>query len=138
MASRRGFDIISGKLFNQIVKRLASKRQAITTREINGLSGSAGKVMGKVKICFNLKDMHKIKEGDILVTSMTRPEYMPAIKKAAGVITDEGGITCHAAIISRELGKPCVIGTKVATQSLKDGDMVELNGNHGLVKLISK
>lgn len=132
----RGVDIVSGNLFRQIVKKLTRNHQMAKMRELSGLPGAAGKIVGKVKICFDLKDMRKIKEGDILVTSMTRPEYMPAIKIAAGIITDEGGITCHAAIISRELGKPCVIGTKVATKCLKDGDTVELNGNHGLVKVI--
>ena len=67
---------------------------------------------------------------------MTRPEYLPAMKKAAAFITDEGGITCHAAIIAREMKKPCIIGTKIATQVLKDGDMVEVKANHGLVIIL--
>jgi pyruvate,water dikinase len=64
---------------------------------------------------------------------MTRPEYLPAMKKAAAFVTDEGGITCHAAIVAREMGKPCIIGTKVATKVLKNGDLVEVKGNHGVV-----
>jgi len=70
------------------------------------------------------------------VTSMTRPEFVPLMKKAAGVVTDEGGISCHAAIISRELGIPCIIGTKTATRRLKDGDQVEVNADRGIVKII--
>ena len=67
---------------------------------------------------------------------MTRAEFVPLMKKAAAIITDEGGITCHAAILARELQKPCVIGTKVATISLKDGDLVEVNANEGAVRII--
>ena len=80
----------------------------------------------------------KNKRDYILVTPMTRPEIVPYIKKAKGIITDEGGITCHAAIISRELKIPCVVGTKVATQVLKDGDEVELNADEGIIRIISK
>ena len=67
---------------------------------------------------------------------MTRPEYVTAMKKAAAIVTDEGGITCHAAIVARELGIPCIIGTKVATKTLKDGEMVEVRANHGYVRVI--
>jgi pyruvate,water dikinase len=67
---------------------------------------------------------------------MTRPEFVPLMKKAIAIVTDEGGITCHAAIVSRELKKPCIIGTKVATQVLKDGDMVEVDANSGIVRIL--
>jgi len=76
----------------------------------------------------------KVEEGDILVTSMTRPEFLPIMKKAAAFVTNEGGITSHAAIVSRELKKPCIIGTKFATQVLKDGDMVEVDATNGVIK----
>ena len=82
--------------------------------------------------------MQKFEQGDILVASMTRPELVPAMKKAAAVITDEGGITCHAAIVSRELGIPCIIGTKIATKVLNDGDLVEIKGTHGLIIVLEK
>ena len=68
---------------------------------------------------------------------MTRPEFVPIMKKAAAIVTDEGGITCHAAIISRELGVPCVVGTKIATKVLKDNDFVEIRATHGLVRKLS-
>ena len=68
------------------------------------------------------------------MTGMTRPEYVPLMKMAAAIVTDEGGITCHAAIVSRELKKPCVIGTQVATKVFQDGDMLEVNANHGMVR----
>ena len=69
---------------------------------------------------------------------MTRPEFVQAMKKAVAVVTDEGGITCHAAIVSRELNIPCIIGTKIATQVLNNGDLVEVNANHGIVKILKK
>ena len=78
--------------------------------------------------------MSKMKPGDILVSKATNPNVVPAMKIAGAIITDEGGITCHAAIISRELKIPCVIGTKIATQVLKDGDKVEVDANNGIIK----
>jgi len=69
---------------------------------------------------------------------MTMPEYAPAMRKAAAIITDEGGLTCHAAIISRELGKPCIVGTKIGTRILKDGAAIEVNANHGIVKILEQ
>jgi len=69
---------------------------------------------------------------------MTRPDYITGIRQAAAIVTNEGGITCHAAIVARELGIPCVIATKIATEVLKDGDIVEVNANHGVVTLLNK
>jgi pyruvate,water dikinase len=65
---------------------------------------------------------------------MTRPEFILAMRKAVAIVTDEGGVTCHAAILSRELGIPCVVGTKIATKVFKDGDLLEVRANHGIVK----
>jgi len=73
-----------------------------------------------------------------LVTSMTRPEFVPAMRKAVAIVTDEGGITSHAAIVSRELGIPCVIGTKSATKVLKDGWIVQVKANHGQIVVLEK
>jgi pyruvate,water dikinase len=91
-------------------------------------------IKGIVRI---VKDPSKdpFREGEILVTSMTRIEFVPLMKKAKAIITDEGGIACHAAIVSRELGVPCVIGTKNATKILKDGDLIELDIEKGIVKI---
>lgn len=106
--------------------------------EIRGNIGSPGKIKGRVKIIMNAHNNPDFKKGDILVTGMTRPEFVPLMKKASAIITDEGGITCHAAIVSRELKKPCIIGTKIATKVLKDGDLVEVDANKGLVTIIKK
>jgi pyruvate,water dikinase len=90
----------------------------------------------KVRILKRKDQIDEMQEGEILVSAMTTPEFVPAMQKAAAIITDEGGITCHAAIVARELGKPCVIGTKFATQILKDGDMVEVDADKGIVTII--
>lgn len=104
--------------------------------ELSGKVAFAGKVSGRVRICLSLESIQNFKAGEILVASMTRPEYVPAMKKALAFVTNEGGITCHAAIIARELKKPCIIGTKIATEVLKDGDMVEVDAEKGVVKLL--
>ncbi len=75
--------------------------------------------------------------GDILVTTMTRPDFMQLMRKAKAVVTDEGGIICHAAIVSRELGIPCIIGTKNATKILNTGDQIEMDLKTGIIKKIS-
>ena len=79
----------------------------------------------------------KFTPGTILVTSMTRPEFMPLMRQAKAVVTDEGGLTCHAAVVSRELGSPCVVGTKNATRVLKSGDLVEVDANKGVVRRLN-
>jgi pyruvate,water dikinase len=68
---------------------------------------------------------------------MTQPEFLPAMKKAVAIITDEGGLTCHAAIVARELKRPCIIGTKNATKILRDGDYVEVDANNGIIKILT-
>ena len=91
---------------------------------------------GIAKIVKSSKEQDKIRAGDILVTAMTTPDYLPCMNKAVAFVTDEGGITCHAAIVAREMNKPCIIGTKIATQVLKDGDLIEVDANNGIVKIL--
>lgn len=91
---------------------------------------------GKVKILSSARESGKIKNGDFLVATMTTPDYILAMQKAAGFITDEGGVTCHAAIVAREMNKPCIIGTKNATRVLRDGDLVEVDMERGTIKKI--
>lgn len=104
--------------------------------DVRGNVASQGYAKGVARIVMGVDDFHKLQDGDILITGMTRPEFVPVMKKAAAIVTNEGGITCHAAIISRELGKPCIIGTKNATQVIKDGDLVEVRANHGTVRIL--
>ena len=100
---------------------------------LEGNGASPGVASGPVIIVHDIKDLGKVKEGDILVTKMTNPDMVPAMRKVAGIVTDEGGMTCHAAIVSRELGTPAVVGTKKATKILKDGDIITLDGEKGIV-----
>ena len=105
--------------------------------EIKGMPTYSGRLIGRAKVCFGAKDaFEKVEEGDILICSMTLPDYLPAIKKAGAILTDEGGITCHAAIISRELKKPCIVGTINATDVFKDGDLLEFDSTTGVVKKV--
>jgi phosphoenolpyruvate synthase/pyruvate phosphate dikinase len=91
---------------------------------------------GTAKVLFSAKEERKINEGDFLIATMTTPDYILAMRKAAGFITDEGGVTCHAAIVAREMNKPCIIGTKIATKVLKDGDLVEVDAGKGAVRIV--
>lgn len=104
--------------------------------ELRGLVAQGGKVQGSVVVISHIRKLKEVKDGDILVASMTAPEYVPAMKRAAAIVTDEGGITCHAAIVARELRKTCIVGTKIATKVFKDGDRVEVNANQGIVRKI--
>jgi phosphoenolpyruvate synthase/pyruvate phosphate dikinase len=101
-------------------------------------TGYAGRVRWKVFVLLRNDQVQDVKEWDIIVSPMTTPEHVPAMQKAAAFITDEWWITCHAAIVARELKKPCVIGTKFATQLLKDGDEIEVDADNGVVKIIKK
>jgi len=107
--------------------------------KIEGSTASEGTARGAVKVVMNpTKDSDKFNKGDILVTGMTRPDFVPLMKKSAAIVTDEGGVTSHAAIVSRELGKPCIIGTKAATQILNDGDKVKVDADEGVVKILDE
>lgn len=110
----------------------------VTESVLSGNTACRGKVIGKVKIIYKLSEITKVQSGDILVTKMTTPDYMIAIHKCVGIITDEGGITCHAAIISREFNIPCLIATHNATKFLKDNDVVELDATNGVVRIVEK
>jgi phosphohistidine swiveling domain-containing protein len=107
-----------------------------TVHELVGFTASRGNATGRVRILESAEEIGKIEEGDVLIAVMTRPDYLPAMQKAAAFVTDEGGITCHAAIIAREMKKPCIIGTKIATKTFKDGDMVEVDADNGIVRKI--
>lgn len=100
---------------------------------LEGQGASPGIATGAVVIVHSVKDLSKVKDGNIMVAKMTNPDMVPAMRKAAAIITDEGGMTCHAAIVSRELGTPAAVGTKKATQILKDGQIVTIDGEKGLV-----
>ncbi|WP_435335377.1 phosphoenolpyruvate synthase [Haloarchaeobius sp. TZWWS8] len=101
---------------------------------VQGLGSSPGIASGKAQIVRKLDELDKVGEGDIIVTEMTTPDMVPAMKRAAGIITDEGGMTSHAAIVSRELGVPAVVGTGNATSMLSDGQLITLDGDKGTIR----
>lgn len=101
---------------------------------LHGQGASPGTVRGVVKLVRDSQDISKMNQGDILVASATYPALVTIMERAAAIVTDEGGLLSHAAIVSRELGIPCVIGTKIATEVLKDGDEVEVDATHGVIR----
>jgi pyruvate,water dikinase len=135
------FSIESGKLYivqsrpiTTLGTELIAKTAELGTNFIlSGLAASPGIVSGVVKIVHTMEDLSKIKNGDILVTKMTNPDMVVAMQRCSGIVTDEGGTTAHAAIVSREMGIPCVVGTDKATQILKDGMIITVDGANGKV-----
>lgn len=100
---------------------------------IRGLGVSPGRGSGQAKVVFDVKGIAGFRDREVLVTEMTTPDWVTVMKKASAIVTDLGGKTCHAAIVSRELGIPCVVGTEKATKILKDGETVTVDGQRGLV-----
>lgn len=136
--------IIVGEKATKILNKFDRHFFEREIEEIRGKIANSGFYTGKVRVIKTIfgkevkKEIEKMKEGNILVVSSTGPEIMLACQKAGAIITDEGGITSHAAIVSRELGIPCIIGTKIATKILKDGDVVEVDANAGIVKILKR
>lgn len=114
----------------QVAPSETTKQREIILR---GLGVSPGIVSGPVKVIMDVNGIGEVKEGDILVTKMTTPDWVPAMKKASAIVTDEGGYTCHAAIVSRELGTPCMVGAENATTILANESQVTVDGGKGLV-----
>lgn len=107
-----------------------------SSHELKGMIASRGKATGVVKVINKVSEFSTFHKGDILVSAMTRPEFLPIMEKAAAIVTDEGGITSHAAIVSRELGIPCIIGTQTATRVLKNGQKVKVDANKGIIHIL--
>ncbi len=124
-----------GEKAQNITKKL-QRKNINNINEISGQTGCIGKATGKVKIIIRPADMNKMEKGDVLVSIATDPDIVPAMKKASAIVTEQGGVTSHAAIVSREMNIPCVIGTKIATKTFKDGDLVEVDAYKGIVKKI--
>jgi len=107
-----------------------------SSNEVKGMVAFKGNIKGKVIVINNREELSKMEKGAILVTPLTTPNFISAVEKCSGIVTDEGGLTCHAAIISREMKKPCIIGTKYATKIFKDNDIIELDTEKGVVRKI--
>jgi pyruvate,water dikinase len=123
------------------LKRWA-KRFYIETEQTNELQGNiaclGGVIKGKAKVCFDKSEIGKVKRGDILVAQFTTPDFVPAMEKAAAIVADQGGLSSHAAIVSRELGTPCIIGTENSTRLIHDDDLVSVNAKTGVIKIIKR
>lgn len=140
----RGVVLFNGELYYfdelpQILEKSGVELEQFSTEDVKEIKGSVafkGKVTGKVRVVLEKSQLSMVQRGDILVAEMTSPEYLPYMEKSAAVVTDEGGITCHAAVVCREMKKPCVIGTKVGTRALKDGMEVEVDAEKGIVKIL--
>jgi phosphoenolpyruvate synthase/pyruvate phosphate dikinase len=115
---------------------IGQKAQRKESTELKGAGASVGLATGKAHLIRSLKEAKDLQRGEVIVTAMTRPEMGAALDRAAAFVTDEGGLLCHAAIISREMKKPCVIATGNATKVLHDGDLVEVDGSRGTVRII--
>ncbi len=118
------------------LKKVAKKvSEDVSDRKVilKGMSASPGIYSGPVKILNSMEELGKVNDGDILVAVQTNPDFVPAMKRAKAIVTDSGGSTSHAAIVSREMGIPCVVGTDKATEILKDGDIITVNGSKGEV-----
>ncbi len=136
LATREGYTIHTGKDIQLIRKSMFLDQQLDSVQDVRGLSACVGRAVGTVKVVLSATEIAKVQKGDILISVMTRPDYITAMRKAAAIVTNEGGITSHAAIVSRELGIPCIIGTKIATEVFHDGDLVEVNANHGWIRKV--
>lgn len=139
-----GYFFANDQLFTNMNKSAVAMRLGIRfndkaikkTKQVTGRVAQQGVVKGYVRRLMGHKQINQMQKGEILVSPMTIPDFLPAMKKAAAFVTDEGGILCHAAIVARELKKPCIVGTEFATQVFKNGDYVEVDAIRGIVKII--
>jgi phosphohistidine swiveling domain-containing protein len=120
---------------NKIFENIFLARFNLKDRMLRGVGVSSGKIRGRVKLIKKFQDFNKVKKGEIVVAPMTRPAYNAFLRKAGAIITDEGSALCHAAIIARELKILAIVGTKIATKVLHDGDLVEVDADKGIVKI---
>ena len=133
--------ILVGKEAKKKAREIMPKKPKLKVEEVNELTGECacpGNTRGIVKVINSPDEMDKMKQGNILVSHATNPDVVPAMKKARAIVTDLGGMTCHAAIVSRELRIPCIVGTKIATKAFKDGDVVHVDATHAVIRKLAK
>ena len=127
------------KVITGIPKEDNHEKAILEVSQLNGMTACKGRVTGRAKIVFNPKiEGNEFQQGDVLITSMTEPSFVPLMKKASAIVTDEGGVLCHVAIVARELNKPCVIGTKVATHVFRNNDLIEVDADKGTIKILKR
>jgi phosphoenolpyruvate synthase/pyruvate phosphate dikinase len=125
--------ILTGEEVTQLESKIF---QVNNEGKLEGVVAHKGKVQGKCRVIHDPFKEYEFNEGDILVTGMTRPEFVPFIEKASAIVTDAGGVLCHAAITAREMKKPCIVGTETATKMFQDGDFIEVDAIQGVVRKI--
>lgn len=132
---RNGFALVETphRITIQDGKQKTKHRARPTTQFIRGICANPGTATGTVRVVLTNLDLDKVRKGEVMIATMTRQDFVPYIRRCAALVTDEGGVTCHAAIIARELGLPCIVGTKNATRILNDGQNVTVDGRHGTV-----
>lgn len=137
VSTPKGKIVLSGKKA-EIYWNKNVKKERISKKEIilKGQVASPGMVIGRVKIVNSVEEAKEFNENDVMVSHATQPELVPIMKKSSAIITEQGGMTCHAAIVSRELNKPCIVGVKAVTKKLKNNELIEVNASHGIIKRI--
>lgn len=144
---RRNLLFLDGQRFilslseTEKIEKTIEEKQKNTSgsiKEFKGLPVTKGVYRGKVKLVTDFNSFKDVRAGDVVVTHMTRPQFNLQIKNVSAIVTNEGGILCHAAIIAREFNIPCIVGTKIATKVLHDGDLVEVDADNGVVRIIEK
>jgi len=135
---KTGLEVLEGDESKRREEEILGTLDEKNISEFEGVRAMGGRVTGRVRKIMQLNELSSMQDGEILVTTMTSPDFIAAMKKAAAVVTDQGGVTCHAAVIARELGIPCVIGTQIATRVLDTGDEVEVRANHGIIHIVNK
>ena len=131
-------EIFEGGKLAKMLDVFVEKQNDTIVTEFSGTPASKGYAKGRVRIIFVPHRINDFNKGDVLVAPETTPDFVLHMKNAAAILTDQGGITSHAAIISREMHIPCIVGTKIATQVLKDGDLVEIDADNGIVRILKK
>jgi phosphoenolpyruvate synthase/pyruvate phosphate dikinase len=126
----------SKELFECVEKQQTTKTDNTEIRK--GITASTGKAKGKARIIMSHAENNKVQAGDIMITVATAIDFLPAMKNAAAIITEVGGLTCHAAVVCREFGIPCIVSLKNATKEFKDGDLVEVNADKGTVTILQR
>jgi len=137
LATPEGYYVGTGSEVEKARKMMRGPERG-DVHDFRGLPASLGKARGKVAIVRSSSEIARVSQGDVLVAVMTRPDYIAGMKRACAIVTNEGGITSHASIVSRELGIPCIIGTKIATEVLLDGDWIEVDANRGTVTILQR
>lgn len=130
--------ILSGKELERY-RKIENKEVKIDKhkKELQGQPASVGQVKGKVVLVYGVSDLNKVKKGNVMVAKSTVPSFVPAMERAGAILTEIGGLLSHAAIVSRELSTPCIVGVENVMQILKDGDLVEVDANKGVIRKLS-